>query len=150
MSNERRKITLEEFRAQLIAQGVSSEKHAAFKCPICGTVQSMATLALAGVAEADCEKYIAFSCEGRFTGAGPWTQGKKKQVQRAQRGCDWTLGGLFQLHTLEVVTPDGKIHPRFEFASPEEAQVLEAWATKLLNGGNGIDSFAVDAKETTN
>jgi hypothetical protein len=36
--------------------------------------------------------------------------------------CNWTLGGLFRTHTLEVVTPDGKKHPRFEVATPEQAQ----------------------------
>ena len=37
-----RKISIEEFRAELAAQGVSGREHGAFKCVACGTVQSMA------------------------------------------------------------------------------------------------------------
>ena len=39
-----------------------------------------------------------------------------------KQGCDWTLGGMFQLHKLEVVTEDGEHYPRFEPCTPEEAQ----------------------------
>ena len=43
-------------------------------------------------------------------------------VPRFGKPCNWTLGGLFALHKLEVVTPDGEKHPRFELATPAEAQ----------------------------
>jgi len=55
----------------------------------------------------EIEKYLAFSCVGRFD---------------PDKGCDWTMGGLFQLHELEVVTEDGKHNPRFEVASPAMTQ----------------------------
>jgi hypothetical protein len=38
------------------------------------------------------------------------------------RGCDWTLGGLIGFSRLIVITPNGGRHPRFEPATPEEAQ----------------------------
>lgn len=121
-----RKISIEEFRAELAAQGVSGREHGAFKCVACGTVQSMALLAANGVPEGKLESQIGFSCVGRWTHrtpipatdkwGGPRTDGKI--------GCDWTLGGLFQQHKLIVIDENGE-HPCFALASPAEAQALE-------------------------
>ena len=36
--------------------------------------------------------------------------------------CNWTLGGLFTLHKLEVITEDGQKHPRFEVTSSDHAR----------------------------
>jgi len=69
---------------------------------------------------ADVQKYFGFSCVGRFTGAG--NPPKPEDKGKEQKGCNWTLGGLFQMHDLEVVTPDGKKHPCFEPATPEQAK----------------------------
>ena len=114
----RRTINLEDFRRELKAQGVPIE-HVAFKCPVCKTIQSPADLIRLGVGpDLDAvEKFVAFSCVGRFKDSGPYKKG-----EAPGRGCDWTLGGLFQLHDLEVITPDGAACPRFELATPEEAQ----------------------------
>lgn len=121
-----RKISIEEFRAELAAQGVSGREHGAFKCVACGTVQSMALLAANGVPEGKLESQIGFSCVGRWTHrtpipptdkwGGPRTDGKI--------GCDWTLGGLFKEHKLIVIDENGE-HLCFELASPAEAQALE-------------------------
>lgn len=123
-------ITQDELHARFKAQGVSSREHIAFKCPICSTVQSMASLVKAGASPETVENYIGFSCEGRFSGAGEWPaskdKGKKAVERRKVRGCNWTLGGLFQLHKLAVQMPDGEVHKSFEVASPDEAQALEA------------------------
>jgi hypothetical protein len=110
---DRKTITLAEFQEACKGQGVPRE-HIATKCPVCETVQSMADLVAAGVEEPD--RTFGFSCIGRFTGAGA-----KKRGEAPGRGCDWTLGGLLTIHTLEVETPDGKKHPYFELATPEEA-----------------------------
>lgn len=120
-----RTITVEQFHAELRAQGVSGSERLAFKCPVCATVQSAADLIAAGAgADFDAvEKYLGYSCVGRFTNAGPF---RKSKGDVPGRGCDWTLGGLFRLHTLEVTTPDGKAHARFEPASPAEAQAHAA------------------------
>jgi len=40
---------------------------------------------------------------------------------QAGKGCNWTLGGLFQIHTLETVDADGNATPVFEFAPESEA-----------------------------
>jgi hypothetical protein len=117
-------ISLEDFRAELKAQGVSSREHSAFRCPMCGIVQSMHSLKRAGVNAEEAERQIGFSCIGRNTGAG--TPRKKPDG----KPCNWTLGGLFRLHKMEVVGEDGKAHPFFEIATPAEAQRLEASTTK--------------------
>lgn len=110
-------MTLDEFKAAVLAQGVPHE-HIAVVCPMCGTIQSGADLIAAGAgADFDAvEKYLGFSCVGRFTGA------ESPRKKPDGKPCNWTLGGLFSLHKLEVVTPDGNRHPRFELASPDEAK----------------------------
>lgn len=125
------KLTMAEFMKRVEAQGVSSPNHYAFICPVCGTVQSGQSLFRAGARPETIERSIAFSCEGRFTGAGPWPSSKdrsaKAVARRSIRGCDWTLGGLFHLHELEIEREDGTIRMAFEIASPEQARALEAW-----------------------
>ena len=66
-------IKLDDFLLELKAQGVP-RKHLAFRCPICQTIQSMASLMAAGAGDSEeaVEKYLGFSCVGRFTGAGPF------------------------------------------------------------------------------
>ena len=94
------KMTLEEFHAAIKSQSTATPAEVTFRCPLCGTLQSANDLIKAG-AGADfqaVEKYLAFSCVGR------WDDTK---------GCDWTLGGLFQLHELVVIADDGKEYPRF-------------------------------------
>jgi len=120
-----RRISIPEFHAELKAQGVDSHLDFAFVCPMCGTVQSGRGLVAAGAGASfeDVEKYVAFSCIGRFTNAGP---APRKRAANYDKGCDWTLGGLFQLHKLEVIDEEGKAHPRFEIATPEQATALAA------------------------
>lgn len=115
-----KEITHQEFVAQLKAQGVP-RRHVAFICPMCKTPQSMDCLinAGAGKTEDDVEKYIGFSCVGRWTKAG----GPRKQPDG--KPCNWTLGGLLSLHDL-VVIHEGKKHPHFEVATLEQAQALLA------------------------
>ncbi len=102
-------VTVAQFHDELKAQGVP-ERHMAFKCPRCNTIQSANDLIKASDKInkfEDAERYLAFSCIGRFTN---------------DLGCDWTLGGLFQLHKYAVETDDGELHPRFQPATPAEAK----------------------------
>lgn len=123
---EIRKISIEEFHGELRAQGVSGKHHLAFRCPMCGTLQSAASLIKAGAGKdfEQVEKFLGFSCVGRFTNAA--SPRKKPDGQP----CNWTLGGLFQFHKLEVIDADGKSHPRFEIATAAEAAALEAEAER--------------------
>lgn len=71
-----------------------------FKCPHCGHVQSGASVTEHNPALKDTSDWIYFACEGRHN---------------KDYGCNWTLGGLFQIHKLVVV--DGEHNVRcFEFA----------------------------------
>lgn len=110
-------LTVDQFHAALKAQGVPREDFA-FICPRCKTVQSARDLIAAGAGlDFDgVERFLGFSCVGRWTGAG------SPRKQPDGRPCDWTLGGLFSLHETEVVTPDGKHNPMFAVASPEQAK----------------------------
>lgn len=110
----RRQITFEQFQQELKAQQVP-RIHVAVKCPMCKTVQSMHSLLLAGVEKSSIESIFGFSCIGRY---------KNKQEHAPGVGCDWSLGGLFQMHELEVIAPDNKIHRFFKIASMDEAKTL--------------------------
>lgn len=122
-------ITISQLHARLKAQDVSAREHVAFKCINCRTIQSIASITKAGCPADKAEQNVGFSCEGRFSNAGPWPGDKNKtekaKVRRKIRGCDWTLGGLFRLHRLEVINADGKPQPIFDIATPDEAQELE-------------------------
>lgn len=71
-----------------------------FRCVKCHGVQSVEDCLSAGMTSGQS----FFSCIGR---AKPGV------------GCDWTLGGLFHFHTLEVIDDEGVVHPVFEFADSE-------------------------------
>lgn len=109
-------MTLDEFHAACKAQAPSAEL-IVFKCPMCATLQTARDLVASGAGpDLDAvERYLGFSCIGRFTGAG------SPRSKPDGKPCNWTLGGFFHFHRLEVVTPDGKRHPRFELASRDEA-----------------------------
>lgn len=126
-----RTVTLDEFQSALRAQGVSSHEHFAFKCPMCGTVQSARDLIAAGAGKDfdAVERFVGFSCVGRFIGAG------SPRKEPDGKPCNWTLGGLFRLHKLEVIDSKGDKHPRFELASPEEAQAHQATPSDKENAG---------------
>lgn len=72
-----------------------------FQCPSCKESQSLNEFIDTGVKEPETKVY--FSCIGRFVKG---------------RGCDWTLGGLLQIHQTEVISEEGKPVPVFEFAEP--------------------------------
>ena len=93
----RKIISKAEYLALLNDQGVDliDAKHI---CPMCKTAQSAQDFVDAGIDRTEVEKYIGFSCIGRVDNS---------------KGCDWSLGGLFQIHGLLVEDEDGKHHPRF-------------------------------------
>ncbi|HEY0963412.1 MAG TPA: VVA0879 family protein [Pseudomonadales bacterium] len=127
MSNAVR-MSLTSFQALLKRQKVADVDFA-FVCPRCRTVQSAYDFIAAG-AGADfkaVEKYVGFSCIGRFTGAPaprPEPDGKP---------CNWTLGGLFGAHELAVIMSNGALQPHFMPATPEQAQQHAARATQGAN-----------------
>lgn len=111
------RLTLAEYHAACKAQAPSRDL-IVMRCPMCKTLQNARDLIAAGAGAnfEQVEKYLGFSCVGRFTGA----EGPRRKPDG--KPCDWSLGGLLSLHELEVTTPDGHVHPRFELASPEDAE----------------------------
>lgn len=120
---ERRVITLEAFKAEYKAQAEKREDIVVI-CPACGSLQNGHDLIRAGAGETmdDLEGSFGFSCVGRWTDKGSATEAVKAEG----KGCNWTLGGLFRIHKLAVVDPDGEEHPFFELASKEDADAYRA------------------------
>jgi hypothetical protein len=77
-----------------------------FRCVSCGEVQTPAEYVALGFTPEQAMSRAPFGCIGR---------------EDRSRGCDWTLGGLLHLHTLEVELEEGETIPVFEFATPENA-----------------------------
>jgi phage terminase large subunit GpA-like protein len=82
-----------------------------FECPSCGHVQS-AELALQRNPSLDIDRmrsWIYYACEGRHTKG---------------QGCDWTLGGLLRIHSLEVMQ-DGSPTMVFQFPDDPDKTVYD-------------------------
>ncbi len=77
-----------------------NSKNWKFICPKCKTIQSRQDFIDNGIEETIAQNQIGFSCIGRHI---------------KEKGCNWTLGGLFQIHTLEI-DDNGELHPFFELA----------------------------------
>ena len=121
------RLTLSEYMMACANQGVKRPEDVAVVCPSCGTVQSTRDFIAAGVAKdpQEVEMYVGTACIGRFNGASRTPTG---QVEG--KGCGWMVGGMLQIHTLEVVTPDGNVYPRFALATPEQARAHEGEMAK--------------------
>jgi hypothetical protein len=96
-----KEMSLKDFKKQATKLYGEDSNNWKYKCPRCETIQEYKDFINAGVKPEDIDKYIGFSCIGR------WDKNK---------GCDWTLGGLFQIHKLEIIDNKGNHHPHFEFA----------------------------------
>lgn len=92
-------IPFEEWKEKAIELYGKDRNQWKFKCPSCGGIQTCQDFIDHKIEEPDTKFH--FSCIGR------WVKG---------RGCDWTLGGLFRIHKLEVIDPEGNKHSVFEFA----------------------------------
>lgn len=102
---ERRTIPLSEFLAEASSRFGNDPNEWRFECVRCGGTQSAKEFMDLGLSEEDASKTAHYSCIGRID---------------SSRGCDWSLGGLFSIHTLEVERPDGDVVPCFELAPPPE------------------------------
>lgn len=122
-------MTLDDFQAECMERFPSSLQ-TAVKCPMCETIQTAQDFINAGQGHSfdDVQGLLGFSCIGRYTGAGT------PRAKPDGKPCNWTLGGLFRMHKLEVVTPDGKAHPHFELATKAEAEAHRA--AQAANGGD--------------
>jgi hypothetical protein len=87
-----------------------------FQCPSCGHIQSEREARERNAEVKNLSDWIYFSCEGRHT---------------PSVGCDWTLGGLFQIHTLEVVSDGGHVSRVMRFAHERADELLTAAAKEV-------------------
>jgi hypothetical protein len=99
---ERRQISLDEWKAEAVEKFGEKVKDWVFECASCHETQTLKDFVDAEVENPDTVFY--FSCIGR------WVEG---------RGCDWTLGGLLQIHTTEVISEDGHKVPVFEWGKAD-------------------------------
>lgn len=111
--------TQAEWHQRMRDQGVAELTDVAFVCVACGTVQSMRDFVACGRTAEQAQTQIGFSCVGRWTNAGP---PPAQPIEGNTKGCNWSLGGLFSIHTVEVVLEDGNTHPAFDLATTEQAQ----------------------------
>ena len=121
MSERISKMSLDEFHAACKKQAPRPSE-IVFVCPMCKRPQNALDLIEVGAGKNldEVNKYLGFSCIGRWTGAG--SPRKKPDGQP----CNWTLGGLFKCHEFEVVSPDGESHALFRLATKEEADDYRA------------------------
>lgn len=121
-ANQMKTLTQEQFVTEAKRRFGPDYLNWKFVCPACGTVQSIRQLKDAVVSSggtpADVEGYIGFSCIGRFTKQGDAGISAHHKGQSWNKGCNWTLGGLFTIHTMEVEI-EGRKRPCFEFADHE-------------------------------
>lgn len=117
-------MSIAEYRDALKAQGFPFED-VVFKCPMCDTPQTANDLIAAGAGKDldEVEKYLAFSCIGRWTHQKPPPEKKQKG---SQIGCNWTLGGFLGISDLVVVDDQGKRHLCFIPLTKEAAESYHA------------------------
>ncbi|MBL4837629.1 MAG: hypothetical protein JKY34_08620 [Kordiimonadaceae bacterium] len=96
-------VNLDAFRGRATELYGSDPKGWKFACPRCHTPQSALDWDAESIDREVIEKQIGFSCIGR---------------QIKDKGCNWTLGGLLQLHDIEIVDGDGNTHPHFRLHDP--------------------------------
>jgi|SaaInlStandDraft_4_1057021.scaffolds.fasta_scaffold01991_13 hypothetical protein len=94
-----KEYTLDQWRAKAIELFGEDIKQWKFKCPCCEESQTLGEFIDAGIKNPQ-DKFF-YSCIGR------WAEG---------RGCDWTLGGLIQVHKTLVTPPDGNVTQVMEFS----------------------------------
>ena len=98
-------MTIENFRKEAIKRFGDDAREWEFICPNCKTKQRFLDFVDAGVPEDTISGFVGFSCIGRID---------------ENKGCDWTLGGLIQIHELEIIVEDGSHHPHFDLAEKDD------------------------------
>jgi hypothetical protein len=102
MSDKVKTYSLKEWRAKgKELYGTDDILEWPLVCPNCGTIQKGIDLLQEGMEADKALNYLGFSCIGRFN-------------SKNKKGCDWSLGGLFQIHEVEIEM-DGDTRPVFNF-----------------------------------
>ena len=106
-----RTLTHAEWLAEACLKFGADAKAWKFVCPSCGHVASVQDWKDAGAPEGG----VAFSCVGRYTGAGG-----EKAFKHAGGPCNYTSGGLFNISPVTVIYEGGQ-QSVFEFAEVSHA-----------------------------
>lgn len=93
-----------EWLADLKSKYGDDQNQWRFKCPSCGWIQCKQDFIDAGI-ELSGDQHMN-NCIGRWV---------------SDRGCDWSLGGLFQIHKTAVLWR-GSVYPIFETAEKDESR----------------------------
>lgn len=120
----RRTLTIAEWKALGTRLYGEDMKAWRWRCVACGHVQSAHEVRARNpdLNWANLAGWIYFSCEGRHNAAV---------------GCNWTLGGLLTIHTLEVDKGDGRLPtPAFEFADDPDAPRVEPPTRRRISRRN--------------
>lgn len=120
-------VTIKEFHA-LCKEQAGSTLDTVVICPACKTLQCGHDFIAAGVERERVARVLGFNCVGRYTGAQ-----SARKVPDGQP-CNWTLGGLFQIHTMEVIDEEGVKHPHFELASVQAAKEYRQKRAAVVQG----------------
>ena len=100
------KITLKNFMEKCRTLYGKSTLNVIWICPVCKTEQSGKDfINKLNMKPEEVVDYMGFSCIGR------WSK---------DMGCDYTLGGLFQLSKLKIIDDEGQSHLRFEVKGLED------------------------------
>jgi len=107
-----RETTEQEFKNEAERRFGKDPMLWAWKCPVCGFVQTAADYKAAGAPESA----VGYSCVGR------WIDGSRRAFGGKGVGpCDYTGGGLFALNPVAVLMDNGRTVDLFELATEEEA-----------------------------
>ena len=110
-----KQMTQDEFYAEAKRRFGPKARDWKFVCPACGTIQSIQQYFDAGLSQEAVHGVVGYSCIGRFTGQGDAGISAHHRGEPWDKGCNWTLGGLLRIHTLEVLI-EGRPRPCFELA----------------------------------
>lgn len=115
--NSRTIYTLEEWQAEakrLFGNDVNKWR---FKCPGCGHVQTRQDYLDMGMGK-QCDRYLAFSCIGRFRQTDPMKKDLVVDFGELDKGagCHYVGGGLFNVSPVGIETGKDEIRYTFGFA----------------------------------
>ena len=110
-----KQMTQDEFYAEAKRRFGPKARDWKFVCPACGTIHSIQQYFDAGLSQEAVHGVVGYSCIGRFTGQGDAGISAHHRGEPWDKGCNWTLGGLLRIHTLEVLI-EGRPRPCFELA----------------------------------
>lgn len=129
---------------QLMNSQLVPREHVSYICPECGKIQSAQNLYDTGEFQTidDALIKIGYSCIGLHK-----RKIDPKTGLRMGLGCDFTFDDDKKLKKILVQDSNGNMHPRFQLATPEQAQSnFKFWK---LSSSNGLNSSGIASYSST-